>query len=103
MLHFSNRANRKAKKVKILFFLGGHPRVLEPIEIREVEVDGKKNLDTNEIKLQNVSYIPTWVDNKNSKGKTCYRVLASKRSIHMYETKQDGDLSESDCEKLKRS
>lgn len=116
--------------------LGGHPHVLEPMEIREVALEGKKkevvliysqgnfisgqrdrykdtgaifnifmqkNFDTNEITLQKVSYIPTWVDNKNSSGKTQYRVIATKRSIHMYETEQDSDLSAKDYDQLKRS
>lgn len=116
--------------------LGGHPHVLEPMEIRRTNFNGKekdvvllysqgnfisgqrdrykdtgaifnifleKNFETGVISVQNVSFIPTWVDQKNMKGQTMYRVLAAKRSIHMYETSQDGDISKNDYERLKRS
>lgn len=114
--------------------LGSHPHVLQPMEIREAQVNGKskevvilysqgnfisaqrdryketgsifniilnKAPITGELSVKEVTYIPTWVDASKVKGKYHYRILPTKRAVHLYENGMDPLISRLDYERLK--
>ena len=62
-----------------------------------------KHYDNNHISIDNVSYIPIYVDNRKNSVKERFKILDINSSIEAYENKTDLTISSTLYEKLKKS
>lgn len=64
-------------------------------------IDIEKNFKTNETKILDFSFIPTWVDRSNSKNGVDFRILPVENAIKNYGLQSDDLINEHDYRRLK--